>query len=140
MKQKKIFTIALLGMVVALIGTGALYYTFRSSPDSVEKMNPDYTVSAEELVNACELDEASANEKYLDKIVLVEGKVVDITDQQQEKITIYLEGSFTGNVSCSFAQESIDKTAVSEGSEMHVKGKCTGYIMDVVLTKCSLDD
>lgn len=123
-----------------LITGGVLYYAFRPSPDSVKRIRTDLTLSAEELISDFENDEASANKLYLDKIIVFKGKIVEISIRPEEKTIIYLEGSPIGSISCLFAEGSIIKEDLSMGQIVQIKGKCAGYIQDVIFIKCSIVD
>ena len=113
-------------------------YTFRSNPDSVSKIKPDFILNAAELVDAFEADESAANSKYLDKIIQLSGTVTEISDDQEEITIVYIKGNLMGNVSCQFSDEVLADQELQVGDQLTVKGKCTGYILDVVLTKCAL--
>lgn len=132
-------TLVLSSVLVVLIAiAGGIYYGFRPSPDSVKRLKPDFIISAEDLVNAFEEDEAAANNLYLDKTMQVKGVVAEIEPGQEGKVIIYLEGNMMGSISCLFSEELINEENVSPGEEIELKGKCSGYILDVVLTKCSV--
>ena len=134
--KKKILIVS--GIVILAIVAGALYYTFRKSPDSVKNMKPDYIVDASVLVDEFMEDENATNQKYLDKIIQVEGNIVEIEEAQDENTLVYLEGNLMGNISCQFNNGELDKEKIAIGKTVTVKGKCTGFILDVVLTKCAL--
>ncbi len=134
MKKKALLYILAAGMVIIL---SLVMYTFRSSPDSVENLRAEVETTAYDIASEYEMDENVANSSYLDKIVQVEGTLMEI-DQKDDKVYLYLEGGLTANVSCMFSTGSITTEALEPGQNLVVKGKCTGYILDVVLTKCSL--
>lgn len=126
------------GLIALAIISGVLYYTFRASPDSVEKMKADYILAGEEIVSDFEEDETAANNLYLDKTLQISGPITDISSEQEGITIVYIEGSFSGNVSCLFTNEALKDRKIELGEEVVIKGKCTGYILDVVLTKCYL--
>lgn len=133
MNKKYIFSLA---VILLLIISGVFYYSFRKSPDSVKNSKVDYTLAAAELVEEYSEDEVGANAKFLDKVLVTEGVVVDIEQIKNDKTVIFLEGDFMGNVSCSFSNIELNNKQIEKGMTLTVKGKCSGYIMDVVLTKC----
>ena len=134
--QKK--TIVTLLAIALLLVAAVLYYSFRKSPDSVKNSKADYNLSATQLVEEFSDDEGAANTKYLDKIIVTEGLVVGLEKVQNDKTIISLEGNFIGNVSCSFANKELNNKQITKGNKISIKGKCSGFIMDVVLTKCSI--
>lgn len=122
-------------LFIALI---VILYMFRKSPDSLRNTKPDYILDPLVLVDEFNKNENTANQKYLDKVIQVEGIIIDIDKSFDEKTTIYIEGSIFGNVSCLIANDQLKGINLELGNSIAVKGKCTGYILDVVLTKCSL--
>lgn len=135
MKKK---TILILAAVVLIIGIGALAYTFRKSPDSVSKIKPDFIVEASSFVSEFMEDETNANNKYLDKTIQVGSKLIEIQKNDDDKTTLFLEGNDMGNISCLFNNNELKNTPLEIGNNYIVKGKCAGYILDVVLNKCAL--
>jgi hypothetical protein len=125
-------------MAFVIIVTGVVLYVFRSNPDSVKKFKPDFTLTAREITSAFEEDENNANKLYLVKVILVKGIVKEVTTSDGENIIIYLDGTLTGGVSCLFKLDEISGMEIKPGDTLSIKGKCTGFILDVVLTKCCL--
>ncbi|MBN1117205.1 MAG: hypothetical protein JXA77_08375 [Bacteroidales bacterium] len=138
----KKYRLILAASLLIIIIAGVLYYTFRKSPESVENIKPDYIVEATALVDEFSENESEANTKYLNKTIQaiqVSGVVLEVNETAEERITIYLEGNLMGNVSCAFSNKEI-KNIPDIGEKITVKGKCTGYILDVKLIKCALVD
>jgi hypothetical protein len=129
-------------LVILLIGSisGVAFYTFRKSPDSVKNIKPDFIVDAILLADEFSENENEANSKYLNKIVQVTGPIADIVATEDQKTIIYLEGNIMGNVSCLFSNSGLKNKDLTNGATITVKGKCAGYIMDVVLNKCAVVD
>ena len=124
----------LIGVVVlAVIGAGIGYYMFNKPVDKMASMTTDETVTAEQLFTEYESDETAANQKYLDKVLVVKGEVVK-TKKDESKATILLDtGDMLANIMCQM--ESLDTELPANGSTVSVKGLCTGYLTDVVLIK-----
>ena len=98
----------------------------------------DYALSANELFTAFETDEAAANEKYLDKVVGVEGTVKSVSKDEDGTISVTLStaGDMFG-VICQLDNLSTPKrTEFEVGEKVAFKGICTGMLMDVVLVRC----
>ena len=127
-------------LIVALLGAYIIWrYAFRESGMNVSSEKPDYAVTATGLLQTFETDENAANALYLDKILLVSGTVESVSSDSLG-ISVYLkEGDAVAGVICSFEKESIDTALIRKGIQVNVKGICTGYLMDVVLNRCSLE-
>lgn len=114
-------------------------YTFRPSDSSVASQKADVEIEATELLHAFETDENAANMLYLDKIVVVSGTVESVSEDTLN-ISIYLKNSDAiAGIICSFDKKNLEISSVGKGMSVRVKGICTGYLMDVVMNKCSLE-
>lgn len=134
-KNVIIISIALLVVIGFFIAKSVV---FRESKVSVGTEKADIEIDAASLVKSFELNETEANAKYLNKIILVEG-VVDNIASGTDGITVYLKqpGSSSG-VLCSFGKDVLSQNKISTGETLKIKGVCGGYLMDVILNKCSV--
>ncbi len=79
-------------------------------------------------------DEAAANEKYLDQVMVVNGTVRNNeTSESGSVVTLATSDDFFG-IKCDF-DEPVD---LKSGQKVSVKGHCTGFAFDVILVKCTL--
>lgn len=135
MKKSIIITLTII-VLIAIAGT--VFYTFRKSPDSVKNQKPDYILEAGDLVDAFFNDEDAANQKFLNKTLQVSSTVIEIEQGSENNTIVYLMGNDMGNISCQFSSKEISKAGIETGKQITVKGKCSGYILDVVLNKCAI--
>jgi len=138
MKTKYRYILAF--VILALLAAVLVWkYTFRKSDISVASQKADVEIAASKLLQAFETDENAANALYLDKIVLVSG-IVESISEDSLGVSVYLkESDAVGGVICSFDKSAIDVSMAKKGLPLSIKGICTGYLMDVVLNKCSLE-
>jgi len=130
--KKIIIAVVLLGF----IGGGIGLYMYNKPVDKMNTMKVDETISAENLFTTYEADETAANSRFLDKVVVVKGKVIKST-KDDTKITVFLDtGDMLANIMCQM--ESQDINIPADGSTVTIKGLCTGYLTDVVLIKSIL--
>ncbi len=128
--MKKIFAVL---AILAVIGGCIGYYMYNKPADKMESLKVDESLSAEQLFASYEADEMAANKRFLDKIIVVKGKVAK-TKKDEEKATILLDtGDILANIMCQM--ENIEGNLPAEGSIVSIKGLCTGYLTDVVLIK-----
>jgi type II secretory pathway pseudopilin PulG len=132
-------TILIIIIVIILAAVAVYLYVFRKTEASVASREADYSVTANDLVNAFETDENAANVKYLDKVVKVQGTVAEINENNNEISVILREPGTTSGVTCSFDESALKKDRLKSGQKVFIKGICTGYLMDVVLNRCALD-
>ena len=119
-------------VALGLIGAGIGFYMFNKTVPSTASMNSDYIMGADELLSAFENDENSANLKYLDKVIQVQGSVEKF-ETKDGKTTVYLNADNPlSNIICQL-EEPISN--ITQGQSITLKGICTGYLMDVVLVR-----
>lgn len=120
-------------LILGLGGAGIGLYLYNKPVDKMKSMKVDASVTAEQLFQDYELDESSANTKYIDKVLEVKGTVIKAS-KDSEKATILLDtGDMLANIMCQM--EDISQELPEEDAEITVKGLCTGYLTDVVLIK-----
>jgi len=127
--MKRILLIA--GLIIA---SGAIYglYEFNRTAEDLSAKSPDFTLKVSELSSQFESDEATANTKYLGKLIQVEGTIVEL--EEGENLILTLKGTDMTNVRAELATN--QKPDLTEGKIVNIKGICTGYLLDVVLTEC----
>ena len=128
----------IIALLTAFIFVSGCFNVFRKADTDVSKKIADFELSAKALVENFEMNEDSANIQFLDKVVQVEGNVNTISEKE-EAITVYLkENEDLAGVLCGFNPGSINIQSLQVGDIIKVKGICTGYLLDVVLAKCSI--
>ncbi|MEO8416389.1 MAG: hypothetical protein ABI472_22190 [Ginsengibacter sp.] len=140
--MKKQWKILLVLLMIVLAAAGYGLYLFNAKPADVRTIEADYSLSATNLMDDFNKDEAAANLKYLNKVISVKGKVSDIKlEQSTGQATIILDsGDPIASITCSFyADEAGSVKQIKEGEEIVVKGKCTGKLTDIILNKCSIE-
>lgn len=100
----------------------------------------DFEVNSIELFREFENDETASNEKYLDKVLQVQGEIIDIQLDHDGSVGVVLDGSgILFGVSCRF--DPADANEIKHfrpGMTATVKGVCTGMLSDVVMIRCVL--
>jgi predicted phosphodiesterase len=139
MSKKGLFVISFIVLII-LVAVLVYIWTYRKADISMSSKKTDVEISAGDLLQSFENDEELANAAYLDKIIVVAGKVDNISEDTLT-VTVYLkdEDAISGII-CSFDKSVIDISKISKGRQIKVKGICSGYLLDVVLNKCSLEE
>lgn len=136
MKAKFIIGIIFIGVIAVSAG----FFMYQKPSEKTVGRKAAYTVQAMELFNEFNDHEASANEKYLNKILLVEGRIAEISAVDSVGLTILLETSNPlFGVSCQLP-EGLGGRTLKRGENARIRGLCTGKLMDVVLIKCVLEN
>lgn len=125
-------------LVSAAVGFG--WYQYTREPVDIRTLSPDIKIEAKDLVNEFRNNETEANKQFVDKILLVNGKVTNVETDANGQITLFLDGNDPlSAVVCSFSKdETITSGDKVQGTELSIKGKCTGMLMDVILNECSI--
>lgn len=136
-KSLIIITAVSFAIIVAIL---AYLWIFRKAEPSVNSKNADFEISAGELLQHFENDEVSASKTFVDKVIIVKGPV-DTVSEDSLTITVYLreEDAFSG-VLCSFDKSVINAEGLNKGNVVRIKGICSGYLLDVILNRCSLEE
>lgn len=121
-------------LLLAVLGGGYGYYQYNRPVASLEDKEADVILSAPDLLKAFESNEAEANKNYLEKVIEVKGEVVKIEGDSTKKSVYLNTGNEMSAVICEM-EAGADTEGVTAGSSVVVKGKCTGYLMDVVLVQ-----
>ncbi|HLO58797.1 MAG TPA: hypothetical protein VK179_08665 [Bacteroidales bacterium] len=129
-----------IGVVLAFIAAALVWnYTFKKADTNVSARKADFELKASELIAAFDSNEAAANTQYLNKVISVNGMVESISEDSLG-ISVYLkEPDAIGGVICGFDLKSNDVSLIRKGSSITIKGICTGYLLDVVMNKCSVE-
>jgi hypothetical protein len=135
MRKKIFFSIGILMLCVAAYA----FYLYNKPHTSVAAVAPAFNITAPDLYASYAQDEAAANKKYMDKVVLVKGTVNDVS-RTDSTLTILLESNnITGGVSCNILGKSATAVAIKSGDPISIKGRCTGFLADVMLADCVIE-
>jgi hypothetical protein len=128
------------GIVILLIICAAVGWHLYNKPHTgVGDIEPDVRMSASDLFNDFQRDEAIANKKYLSKVIEVTGTVSEVENVNGSQIILLSSAGDMGGVSCQLANDRQNKKIeVKKSTKITVKGKCSGYLMDVNLVDCVL--
>ncbi|MFL3661838.1 MAG: OB-fold protein [Polaribacter sp.] len=135
--KKIIFGILLLFCLGAIIG----YKIYNKPHVNVAQEKAAISDTASVILEAFSADEAAANLKYLGKIIEVKG-VISKIEVVNKKGSITLEtNALFGSVLCTLTpEESLYIKELKIGQEVLLKGICTGFLMDVILVKCIIQN
>lgn len=128
--------IVLFLLIVVAVGGAYGIYLFNKKPADTREEKADFEISSKELMKEFTANEENATKKYVDKVVLISGKVSEIDVSSS---TLILDASDPASVTCSFYADEISHLKkIKKGDHVQIKGKCTGKLMDVVFNNCSL--
>lgn len=123
-------------MFIALAGIGS--YVYNKPHRNISKAKPDFVATSASLYKSFSQNEGYANSQFLDKVILVKGRIMEVMNIRENDVTILLEGDEgVGGVICTLDSTEISKAAsLKKNQELTLKGRCTGMLMEVVLIDC----
>lgn len=142
--NQKLRIVLIVLVLLALAGGGTMYYMYNKPHRDISNESAEFVINAQKLALEFATDETAANQKYLDKVLLVSGRLVE-KNHSETGFTFLFEDEFEG-VSATFdslfvAQNKAKLDAYSNGDQVQVKGKCDGLLMlqGVILNKCVVE-
>jgi hypothetical protein len=128
------------GIVILLLICAAVgWHQYNKPHTGVRDVEPDVRMSASDLFNDFQRDEAVANKKYLSKVIEVTGTVSEVENVNGSQIVLLSSAGDMAGVSCQLTNdEQNKKLQIKKSTKITVKGKCSGYLMDVNLVDCVL--
>lgn len=106
---------------------------------NVEKSKADIEISLKELIEEYKQDEVSANSKYLDKLIQIEGIITDISINNGNSVLTVSESKNNPSIICNMSPNyNVNALKLKIGDKVSVKGICTGYLLDIILINCVL--
>ncbi|MFI5129892.1 MAG: hypothetical protein ACHQFX_07885 [Chitinophagales bacterium] len=144
MKKKKI----IIAVILVAITCGA-WYGYKEYTRKVKDLShvrARVQIKAFDLIAAFEKDETAANEKYLDKIIAVQGMVQSVEKNDKGYYSVVLGQGAMSSVRCSMdSAHQDDVLAFPPGTIVTMKGACTGFNADellgadVILNRCVVE-
>ena len=97
------------------------------------------TLTAASLYNEFSKNESQANQKWVGKVVEVKGTISSVSEAGNY-VSLNLAATADGGVNCSVLKKDLPgDNKFNKGDSIIVKGKCTGFLMDVNLVDCIIN-
>jgi hypothetical protein len=127
-------------VLLILIGAGWGWYLYDKPHRSAAGITPDLIITADSLYSQYQNDERTADRKFMGKVLAVSGQLSEIQHNGNTEIWIIsADPKAAGGINCQFfAGTKIDQEP-KPGDAVTIKGRCTGFLMDVNLTDCVPD-
>lgn len=135
---KRQITLSILIFFLVLGICGAYYFNKPHSGISNER--PAFVITALDLYNEFNQNEISANKKYLNKVLSVKGIVSNIQTLNGQDLIQLNSGDNAGGISCLESKSEVNNSSMLKPGQMvSIKGKCSGFLMDVNLVDCIVE-
>ncbi|REE83122.1 putative nucleic acid binding protein [Lutibacter oceani] len=137
--KTKYFKILLAGLTLIIIGLFFVINLYNKPFKDVKNSKAEFVISAQELINDFQVDENLANKKYVDKLIQVKGEIVDISiTKGNSSITLKDINGFSSIICHMLPEDNLNSLKLKKGDFVHVKGMCTGYLLDIIMVRCIL--
>lgn len=134
------------GLGLLVLGFGGGFYVWKyvynkPHPDYIS-MKPDVSLTAQALFEQFVADQPTSNQKYIGKVVEIEGVPARLETADSLRIVVFVfrQGDFGDEgIRCSLHPEALVPPAgLPAGKTIRLKGYLTGFNgSDVVMEKCS---
>ena len=139
LKKRKFFWGGILLLLLVMAGWG--YYLYQKPHQSAAGETANVSILADSLFVQYSTNEKSCDGKYLGKVLEVSGKLAEIQHSGQSEIWILAtEAGNGGGINCQlFPGEKIPEPRPKLGEKVTIKGRCSGFLMDVNLSDCIVE-
>jgi hypothetical protein len=131
--RKRIIVFA--GVFLCLIAVAIGYRLYNMPRTTAVDIQTDKKVTATDLFDAFSKDEAAANAVYTNKVLEVTGVIKDVQQSGKELSVLLSGGGSDGGVNCTLLR---DENMPKVGTSVRVKGRCTGFLMDVSIIDATI--
>lgn len=126
--------------ILVLAGGAVLWYLFTEKFEDTNKVKADYTVHAIDLIKEFQQDEAAANKKYTEKIIIVNGTVSEIKNAGTTANIIMADIKTGAYIIFAFQQQHVaEARKLKLGDNISIKGSCSGGNYSTILETEKID-
>jgi hypothetical protein len=132
MRKKIFFGIGVVLLCLAAWGIYSVYKPHRN----VEGEEAAATMTATNLYNEFKNTESAADKKWVGKVIEVSGTISSV-NEAGSYASVNLVATADGGINCSILKKDLSPDdKFNKGDSITIKGKCTGFLMDVNLVDC----
>ena len=121
--------------LLALLAFAYAWRVYHKPHQSAADESVAVSIDADSLYHQYQSDEHAADAKYMGKVMEVTGKLSEVQHSGNAEIWILSTQAGSGGINCQLFPGSKEETP-KPGDVVTVKGRCTGFLMDVNLADC----
>ncbi|BAV10374.1 tRNA_anti-like [Filimonas lacunae] len=134
-RKKKLF---FAGVFLCLAALAWGYYLYQKPRAGVTAEQSDSKLTADTLYSHYAVNEEKANQLYSNKVLEVTGVVAQVQNAAgAAAVLLAAKSEMGGGINCSLASDQ-KADDLKVGQKVCIKGRCTGYLMDVNLVDAVL--
>lgn len=140
MKNLK-FKIVLAFLFVVVFVLMVSVYFYNKPHVDVKKSDAAYFVKAQNLIEEYQENEEGTTVKYSESVIEVQGTVFEISTLKGNSVITLKDDNTESSIICHMLPDENRKAlALQKGQNISIKGICTGYLMDVIMVRCTLGE
>ena len=124
------------GLLLVVIAAAYGWHLYQKPHQSAAGETAAVSIDADTLYHQYQQDEHAADQKYMGKVIEVTGKLAEIQHSGNTEIWILSTQPGGGGINCQLFSNSTKGEEPKPGDAVTVKGRCTGFLMDVNLSDC----
>lgn len=126
-------------LTVIIILAGVYWYVATEKFSDTKSRKADYTLTAMDFIHEFQQDLKAANEKYSEKIIVLNGRVSEV-EAADTTLNIKIIESATGSYAIfAFQQQHLaEAKSVKQGDSISIKGSCSGGIYSSILESTAI--
>lgn len=114
-------------------------YFYNKPHVDVTNTEATYVLTAENLIKEYQENEIGSTEKYSENVILVKGKVFEVSTLKGNSVITLKDDSSESSIICHLLSgENLKILDLRKGQNVSIKGICTGYLLDVIMVRCTL--
>lgn len=124
-----------------LVGFLILYFLISINLKKVGSKKVVFSLDSNTLVSAYMENEKESDKKYTNKLIGVTGTVKNISFINNKSTVILHSNLLDSGVICEMDESESEKVKrLKQNQQLHVRGICKGYLKDVILLNCFIDN
>ena len=121
-------------LAVVIILAGVYWYVATEKFADTKTRKADYSLNALDFIREFRQNATAANEKYTDKIIVLNGRVSEIEAADTTMNIKFVDPVTTSYAIFAFQQEHVTEAkSVKTGDSISIKGSCSGGIYSAIL-------
>jgi uncharacterized membrane protein len=123
------------GLILAVIAAGIYWYVATEKFSDTKDRKAAFTVNAVEFIREFRREDSTANKKYREKIVTVNGRVSELESPDSATINVKMIDTTTGDYAIFAFQEQhlAEAKSLQKGDSISIKGSCSGLSYSEIL-------
>jgi len=137
--RSKFFKIIVIICILVVITIFYALKQYNKPHANIRVAKPEMVMTSAALIKAFEKDENTATQLYTEKIIQINGVISDMRTSEGISIITLKDNGSESSVICHLESgETFKPLNLQIGQNVTIKGKCSGFLLDVIMIRCVL--